>query len=103
MNKERFQGYLQIDGFTLYELGETGGVCSFLIYNVFIPEFHFPLHVVFTFLDRVYNRILSERLEPPLVSLDYTKKIRNRCSDLLKPVKMMKIQFKILCQMNCYM
>uniref|UniRef100_A0AAQ5Z146 protein disulfide-isomerase n=1 Tax=Amphiprion ocellaris TaxID=80972 RepID=A0AAQ5Z146_AMPOC len=25
VNKERFQGYLQIDGFTLYELGETGG------------------------------------------------------------------------------
>uniref|UniRef100_A0AAQ6AHK9 protein disulfide-isomerase n=1 Tax=Amphiprion ocellaris TaxID=80972 RepID=A0AAQ6AHK9_AMPOC len=36
VNKERFQGYLQIDGFTLYELGETGGVCihfaSFLIF-----------------------------------------------------------------------
>lgn len=27
VNKERFQGYLQIDGFTLYELGETGGLC----------------------------------------------------------------------------
>lgn len=27
VNKERFQGYLQIDGFTLYELGETGAVC----------------------------------------------------------------------------
>uniref|UniRef100_A0A8C7ZSR2 protein disulfide-isomerase n=1 Tax=Oryzias sinensis TaxID=183150 RepID=A0A8C7ZSR2_9TELE len=26
VNRERFQGYLQIDGFTLYELGETGGV-----------------------------------------------------------------------------
>ncbi|TNN44390.1 Protein disulfide-isomerase TMX3 [Liparis tanakae] len=25
VNKERFQGYLQIDGFTLYELGETAG------------------------------------------------------------------------------
>uniref|UniRef100_A0A669DHU7 protein disulfide-isomerase n=1 Tax=Oreochromis niloticus TaxID=8128 RepID=A0A669DHU7_ORENI len=24
VNKERFQGYVQIDGFTLYELGETG-------------------------------------------------------------------------------
>uniref|UniRef100_A0A3P8NS46 protein disulfide-isomerase n=1 Tax=Astatotilapia calliptera TaxID=8154 RepID=A0A3P8NS46_ASTCA len=60
VNKERFQGYLQIDGFTLYELGETGGVCSFSIYNVFIPEFHFPLHIVFT-LVRVYNRILSKR------------------------------------------
>uniref|UniRef100_A0A3B4CF11 protein disulfide-isomerase n=1 Tax=Pygocentrus nattereri TaxID=42514 RepID=A0A3B4CF11_PYGNA len=24
VNRERFQGYLQIDGFTLYELGETG-------------------------------------------------------------------------------
>ncbi|KAG7249210.1 hypothetical protein CRUP_006858, partial [Coryphaenoides rupestris] len=23
VNKERFQGYLQIDGFTLYELGDT--------------------------------------------------------------------------------
>lgn len=30
VNKERFQGYLQIDGFTLYELGETGAVCSSL-------------------------------------------------------------------------
>uniref|UniRef100_A0A3B4ZCI4 protein disulfide-isomerase n=1 Tax=Stegastes partitus TaxID=144197 RepID=A0A3B4ZCI4_9TELE len=29
VNKERFQGYLQIDGFTLYELGETGDGCSF--------------------------------------------------------------------------
>uniref|UniRef100_A0A8C8E2N9 protein disulfide-isomerase n=1 Tax=Oryzias sinensis TaxID=183150 RepID=A0A8C8E2N9_9TELE len=28
VNRERFQGYLQIDGFTLYELGETGGVCT---------------------------------------------------------------------------
>uniref|UniRef100_A0A8C7ZZ97 protein disulfide-isomerase n=1 Tax=Oryzias sinensis TaxID=183150 RepID=A0A8C7ZZ97_9TELE len=26
VNRERFQGYLQIDGFTLYELGETGGM-----------------------------------------------------------------------------
>lgn len=93
MNKERFQGYLQIDGFTLYELGETGGVCSFSIYNVFIPEFHFPLHIVFT-LVRVYNRILSKRLEPPLISLDLAKKMRNRCSDLLKPVKIMKIQLR---------
>lgn len=24
VNRERFQNYLQIDGFTLYELGETG-------------------------------------------------------------------------------
>ena len=31
VNKERFQGYLQIDGFTLYELGETGDVCIFII------------------------------------------------------------------------
>ena len=29
INKERFQGYLQIDGFTLYELGETGKKTSF--------------------------------------------------------------------------
>lgn len=28
VNRERFQGYLQIDGFTLYELGETGMVLS---------------------------------------------------------------------------
>lgn len=36
VNKERFQGYLQIDGFTLYELGETGGVCiKFVIQNMF--------------------------------------------------------------------
>uniref|UniRef100_M3ZHR1 protein disulfide-isomerase n=1 Tax=Xiphophorus maculatus TaxID=8083 RepID=M3ZHR1_XIPMA len=27
VNKERFQGYLHIDGFTLYELGETG-ICA---------------------------------------------------------------------------
>lgn len=31
VNKERFQGYLQIDGFTLYELGETGDVYIFII------------------------------------------------------------------------
>uniref|UniRef100_A0A672JBM6 protein disulfide-isomerase n=1 Tax=Salarias fasciatus TaxID=181472 RepID=A0A672JBM6_SALFA len=30
VNKERFQGYLQIDGFTLYELGETGNLRSIL-------------------------------------------------------------------------
>lgn len=24
INRERFQGYLNIDGFTLYELGDTG-------------------------------------------------------------------------------
>lgn len=95
MNKERFQGYLQIDGFTLYELGETGGVCSFSIYNVFILGFHFPLHIVFTFLVGVYNKILFKRLEPPLISLDFAKKMRNRCSDLLKPVKIMKIQLKV--------
>lgn len=36
VNKERFQGYLQIDGFTLYELGETGGVCiNSLLQNLF--------------------------------------------------------------------
>lgn len=36
VNKERFQGYLQIDGFTLYELGETGGVCiKVVIHNMF--------------------------------------------------------------------
>uniref|UniRef100_A0A8C4NRN3 protein disulfide-isomerase n=1 Tax=Dicentrarchus labrax TaxID=13489 RepID=A0A8C4NRN3_DICLA len=35
VNKERFQGYLQIDGFTLYELGETGGVyIQFVIHNI---------------------------------------------------------------------
>lgn len=39
MNKERFQGYLQIDGFTLYELGETGGVCTeFVIIYVLIAN-----------------------------------------------------------------
>uniref|UniRef100_A0A8C4HH33 protein disulfide-isomerase n=1 Tax=Dicentrarchus labrax TaxID=13489 RepID=A0A8C4HH33_DICLA len=32
VNKERFQGYLQIDGFTLYELGETGGVLRLMWY-----------------------------------------------------------------------
>lgn len=24
INRERFQGYLNVDGFTLYELGDTG-------------------------------------------------------------------------------
>lgn len=24
INRERFQGYLHVDGFTLYELGDTG-------------------------------------------------------------------------------
>uniref|UniRef100_A0A674AD89 protein disulfide-isomerase n=1 Tax=Salmo trutta TaxID=8032 RepID=A0A674AD89_SALTR len=31
VNKERFQSYLQIDGFTLYELGETGTV--YILYS----------------------------------------------------------------------
>ncbi|XP_058483933.1 protein disulfide-isomerase TMX3-like [Solea solea] len=31
VNKERFQGYLQIDGFTLYELGETGKLVAIAI------------------------------------------------------------------------
>lgn len=35
VNKERFQGYLQIDGFTLYELGETG--------DAWVTFFHPPV------------------------------------------------------------
>uniref|UniRef100_A0A8C7VI56 protein disulfide-isomerase n=1 Tax=Oncorhynchus mykiss TaxID=8022 RepID=A0A8C7VI56_ONCMY len=31
VNKERFQSYLQIDGFTLYELGETGTAFSIIL------------------------------------------------------------------------
>ncbi|KAG5268402.1 hypothetical protein AALO_G00212180 [Alosa alosa] len=31
VNRERFQGYLQIDGFTLYELGETGKLVAIAI------------------------------------------------------------------------
>ncbi|CAL8398900.1 unnamed protein product [Arctogadus glacialis] len=31
INKERFQGYLQIDGFTLYELGETGKLVAIAV------------------------------------------------------------------------
>ncbi|XP_035468730.2 protein disulfide-isomerase TMX3 isoform X4 [Scophthalmus maximus] len=31
VNKERFQGYLQIDGFTLYELGETGKLVAIAV------------------------------------------------------------------------
>uniref|UniRef100_A0A8C2XGB4 protein disulfide-isomerase n=1 Tax=Cyclopterus lumpus TaxID=8103 RepID=A0A8C2XGB4_CYCLU len=42
VNKERFQGYLQIDGFTLYELGETGAVCS-----------KFDLSIYLTLIQRV--------------------------------------------------
>uniref|UniRef100_A0A671S213 protein disulfide-isomerase n=1 Tax=Sinocyclocheilus anshuiensis TaxID=1608454 RepID=A0A671S213_9TELE len=30
VNRERFQSYLPIDGFTLYELGETGNTCFLL-------------------------------------------------------------------------
>lgn len=41
VNKERFQGYLQIDGFTLYELGETGGVKSVIHNMFFTPKLHF--------------------------------------------------------------
>ncbi|XP_075903607.1 protein disulfide-isomerase TMX3 [Nelusetta ayraudi] len=33
VNKERFQGYLQIDGFTLYELGETGKLVVIAVIN----------------------------------------------------------------------
>uniref|UniRef100_A0A3Q3IXL7 protein disulfide-isomerase n=1 Tax=Monopterus albus TaxID=43700 RepID=A0A3Q3IXL7_MONAL len=38
VNKERFPGYLQIDGFTLYELGETGGVCIKFILKTLIQR-----------------------------------------------------------------
>ncbi|XP_042256087.1 protein disulfide-isomerase TMX3 [Thunnus maccoyii] len=31
VNKERFQGYLQIDGFTLYELGDTGKLVAIAV------------------------------------------------------------------------
>ncbi|KAL4623426.1 protein disulfide-isomerase TMX3-like [Arapaima gigas] len=31
VNKERFRGYLQIDGFTLYELGETGKLVAIAV------------------------------------------------------------------------
>ncbi|XP_024136180.1 protein disulfide-isomerase TMX3 [Oryzias melastigma] len=31
VNRERFQGYLQIDGFTLYELGETGKLVAIAV------------------------------------------------------------------------
>lgn len=31
INKERFQGYLQVDGFTLYELGDTGKLVAVAI------------------------------------------------------------------------
>uniref|UniRef100_A0A8C0HQD5 protein disulfide-isomerase n=1 Tax=Buteo japonicus TaxID=224669 RepID=A0A8C0HQD5_9AVES len=30
INRERFQGYLNVDGFTLYELGDTGTICCLL-------------------------------------------------------------------------
>ncbi|KAJ3611515.1 hypothetical protein NHX12_021530 [Muraenolepis orangiensis] len=33
INKERFQGYLPIDGFTLYELGETGKLVAIAVIN----------------------------------------------------------------------
>ncbi|KAK0153572.1 Protein disulfide-isomerase TMX3 [Merluccius polli] len=33
INKERFQGYLQIDGFTLYELGDTGKLVAIAVIN----------------------------------------------------------------------
>lgn len=36
VNKERFQGYLHIDGFTLYELGETGSAFHLQPYFIFI-------------------------------------------------------------------
>uniref|UniRef100_A0A8D0GHX6 protein disulfide-isomerase n=1 Tax=Sphenodon punctatus TaxID=8508 RepID=A0A8D0GHX6_SPHPU len=44
INRERFQGYLNVDGFTLYELGDTGKMllpvgCSYF-HNVFV-DFQF--------------------------------------------------------------
>uniref|UniRef100_A0A8C6MAS9 protein disulfide-isomerase n=1 Tax=Nothobranchius furzeri TaxID=105023 RepID=A0A8C6MAS9_NOTFU len=50
VNKERFQGYLQIDGFTLYELGETGE------YNSYSFE-------CFSFLKRINMRVAKEYRE----------------------------------------
>uniref|UniRef100_A0A672NLF5 protein disulfide-isomerase n=1 Tax=Sinocyclocheilus grahami TaxID=75366 RepID=A0A672NLF5_SINGR len=47
VNRERFQSYLPIDGFTLYELGETGNTalpitdCYFSIMNWFLLDFQF--------------------------------------------------------------
>lgn len=46
VNKERFQGYLQIDGFTLYELGETGGVC-FKTHLEYVPFAFFQIMFFF--------------------------------------------------------
>lgn len=31
INRERFQGYLHVDGFTLYELGDTGEMLLLLL------------------------------------------------------------------------
>uniref|UniRef100_A0A671XWU6 protein disulfide-isomerase n=1 Tax=Sparus aurata TaxID=8175 RepID=A0A671XWU6_SPAAU len=38
VNKERFQGYLQIDGFTLYELGETGKLVAIAVIDEKDPK-----------------------------------------------------------------
>uniref|UniRef100_A0A8P4KIQ1 protein disulfide-isomerase n=1 Tax=Dicentrarchus labrax TaxID=13489 RepID=A0A8P4KIQ1_DICLA len=54
VNKERFQGYLQIDGFTLYELGETGGVyIQFVIHNISFSYVLQHFYVLKTLIQRV--------------------------------------------------
>uniref|UniRef100_A0A667Z3I5 Protein disulfide-isomerase TMX3 n=1 Tax=Myripristis murdjan TaxID=586833 RepID=A0A667Z3I5_9TELE len=55
VNKERFQGYLEIDGFTLYELGETGSVGLQLMWYFTLLSFAFRLKTLIQRVAKEYR------------------------------------------------
>lgn len=68
VNRERFQGYLQIDGFTLYELGETGKQMA--LYLLSLLSFCFSLG----FFTKSQLKARSRSSFPFLVDFDCTVK-----------------------------
>uniref|UniRef100_A0A8C8ELX7 protein disulfide-isomerase n=1 Tax=Oncorhynchus tshawytscha TaxID=74940 RepID=A0A8C8ELX7_ONCTS len=78
VNKERFQSYLQIDGFTLYELGETGTVYILLFVCVLcltllLVLFHLPRDFQFGHMDGndyINSLIMGEVSVPSIIILN---------------------------------
>uniref|UniRef100_A0A8D3E7P8 protein disulfide-isomerase n=1 Tax=Scophthalmus maximus TaxID=52904 RepID=A0A8D3E7P8_SCOMX len=76
VNKERFQGYLQIDGFTLYELGETGSVyIKFTLIQRVAKEYreHFNRDFQFGHMDGndyINSLIMGEVTVPSVIILN---------------------------------
>uniref|UniRef100_A0A665T374 protein disulfide-isomerase n=1 Tax=Echeneis naucrates TaxID=173247 RepID=A0A665T374_ECHNA len=70
VNKERFQGYLQIDGFTLYELGETGGVCTKICHPLYslCPKYFQFGHIDGN--DYINSLIMGEVTVPSVIILN---------------------------------